>query len=134
MGGGRRRRLVASHSRDGGRTWAAPATVAPLLVGNDTDAVTGSPTLAGHAYLAWANFLRDVFPRTNSLEFSRTTDGGAGWSPPVLIDQPGPFAVDFSPRILVLPDGTLSAVFGRVDVELGLLQHYAARSLDEERT
>ncbi len=91
------------------------------------------PRLAGHAYLASANFL-GVLPRTNSLEFSRTTDGGASWSPPVLIDQPGPFAVDYSPRILVLPDGTLLAVFGRADVELGLFQFYAAHSLDEGRT
>jgi hypothetical protein len=126
--------VVASRSRDGGRSWRAPATVAPPLVGNDTDMIAASPRLAGHAYLAWANFLPDVFPRTNSLEFSRTTDRGASWSPPVLIDQPGPFAADFAPRILVLPDGTLLCVFGRANAELGLLQHYAARSLDEGRT
>src|SRR5512132_2651076 len=108
--------VVASRSRDGGRTWAMPATVAPPLQGNETDAVTASPTQAGHAYLVWANFLSDVVPRTNTLWFSRTTDRGASWSPPVLIDQPSPFATDRAPRLLVLPDGTLLTIFLRIDL------------------
>ena len=57
--------VVASHSGDGGRTWAMPATVAPPLQGNETDAITGSPTLAGHAYMVWANFTEEL-PRTNT--------------------------------------------------------------------
>jgi hypothetical protein len=126
--------VVASRSRDGGRSWPAPATVAAPLQGNETDAVTASPRLAGHAYAVWANFLSDVVPRTNSLWFSRTTDGGASWSPPVLIDQPGPFASDRAPRLLVLPDGTLLTVFLRIDLEQGFGAHYALRSLDEGRT
>jgi hypothetical protein len=126
--------VVASHSRDGGRSWPVPATVAAPLAGNETDAITASPRLAGHAYLAWANFVFEQLPRTNSVEFSRTTDGGRTWSPPVLVDQPGPLAIDQAPRVLVLPDGTLLAVFLRVDFELGLGQLYAVRSLDEGRT
>jgi Neuraminidase (sialidase) len=126
--------VVASHSSNGGRRWSAAATVAAPLQGNEHDAITGSPMLAGHAYLAFANFLAAALPRTNTLEFSRTTDGGATWSPPVLIDQPGPFQIDFAPRILVLPDGTLLTIFGRADLEVGLGQLYATRSLDEGRT
>jgi hypothetical protein len=125
--------VVASHSPNGGHTWPAPATVAAPRAGNEHDAVTASPTRAGHAYLAFANFT-GVVPRTNSLEFSRTTDGGATWSPPVLIDQPGPSALDFTPKILVLPGGTLLAVFARADFETGLGTIHAARSLDEGRT
>ena len=68
------------------------------------------------------------------LEFSRTTDNGTTWSPPVLIDQPGPFASDQAPRLLVLPDGTLLTLFARIDLEAGFGAHYAARSLDEGRT
>ena len=125
--------VVASHSGDGGRTWPSVATVAPPLQGNETDAITGSPTLDGHAYTVWANFTFD-FPRTNTLEFSRTTDSGATWSPAVLIDQPGPFAWDQAPRLLVLPDGTLLTLFARTDLEAGFGAHYAARSLDEGQT
>jgi hypothetical protein len=125
--------VVASHSGDGGRTWPSVATVAPPLQGNETDAITGSPTLDGHAYMVWANFTQEL-PRTNTLEFSRTTDSGATWSPPVLVDQPGPFAWDLAPRLLVLPNGTLLTLFVRIDLELGFGAHYAARSLDEGRT
>jgi hypothetical protein len=125
--------VVASRSRDGGRSWRAPATVAAPLQGNETDSVTASPTRAGHAYVAWANFIVNP-PRTNTLEFSRTTDGGATWSPPVLVDQPGPFQIDQAPRILVLPGGALLAVFARGDFETGLGSIHAARSLDEGRT
>src|SRR5207247_5116129 len=49
--------VVASHSSNGGRRWSAAATVAAPLQGNEHDAITGSPMLAGHAYLAFANFL-----------------------------------------------------------------------------
>jgi hypothetical protein len=127
--------IAASHSVDGGRHWAAPATVAPRLGGNEQPAVTGSPTLAGHAYMVWANFLFTVPPPwANTLSFSRTTDSGTTWSPPVLIDQPGPFAVEQAPRLLVLPDGTLLTLFARTDLEAGFGAHYAARSLDEGRT
>jgi hypothetical protein len=125
--------VVASHSGDGGRTWPSPATVAPPLPGNETDAITGSPTLDGHAYMVWANFTFD-FPRANTLEFSRTTDSGTTWSPPVLIDQPGPFAWDSAPRLLVLPNGALLTLFVQTDLEAGFGAHYAARSLDEGRT
>ena len=121
--------VVASHSPNGGRSWPAPATVAAPLAGNEQPAITASPTRAGHAYLAFANFLSpDMLPRTNPLQFSRTTNGGATWSSPVLIDQPSPFAIDFAPKILVLPDGTLLAVFARADFAAGLAQLYAVRS------
>ena len=127
--------VVSSHSRDGGRSWPAPVTAASPLQGNETDAITGSPTLAGHAYIAWANFIPSFPFASNSVEFARTTDAGATWSPPVLIDQqPGPFTLDFAPRILVLPDGTLLAVFARADAETSLGIIFAARSRDEGRT
>ena len=125
--------VVASHSRDGGRTWLPAVTVAPPLPGNETDVIVGSPTLDGHAYMVWANFTGEL-PRTNTVEFSRTTDGGTTWSPPVLIDQTTPFASDQAPRLLVLPNGTLLALFARIDLEAGFGAHYAARSLDEGRT
>ncbi|MFL5860437.1 MAG: sialidase family protein [Solirubrobacteraceae bacterium] len=127
--------VVASHSSDGGRTWLAPATVASPLQGNETDAITGSPTRAGHAYMAWANFIPSFPFPASSIQFSRTTDGGATWSPTAPIDQqPGPFTLDFAPRILVLPDSTLLAIFGRADGEAGLGIIFAARSLDDGKT
>jgi hypothetical protein len=131
--------FVASRSRDGGRSWTAPTTVASFDPRNDKETITASPTLAGHAYVVWAN--RDTgfnFPMTSLLEFSRTTDSGATWSAAVVIDQPGPTAADISSEVLALPDGTLLTIFSRVDVDLADFsvrgEIYAARSRDEGRT
>jgi len=127
--------VVASRSKDGGRTWLPPVTVAPLDAGNDTDAITASPSLAGHAYLVWANWDHTYQPpMTNSLRFSRTSDGGASWSPAVLIDRPRPTAIDFSGHVVVLPDGALLALFAQADVVVGRGALLAARSMDEGRT
>jgi BNR repeat protein len=129
--------IVASHSGDGGRHWAPPTTVAPRLGGNETPSVTGSPTLPGHAYMVWANFPPpQTFPPpwANTVSFSRATDGGITWSPPVLVDQPGPFAIDQAPRIRVLPNGTLLAIFARGDLATGLAGIWVARSLDDGQT
>jgi hypothetical protein len=127
--------VVASHSNDGGRSWQAPVTVAPLDPRNDTDAVTASPTRAGHAYLVWGNWDHQYhFPMTNFLRFSRTTDGGATWPPATVIDQPGPTALDFSGRLLVLRGRTLLTIFARADLATGRGELLAARSPDEGRT
>jgi hypothetical protein len=120
--------VLASHSTDGGRSWPAPATVAPPLQGNETESITGSPTIAGRAYAVWADF------GMGNLKYARTTDGGITWSSPVVVDQPGPAAVDVAPRLLVLPDGALLTVFARADFESGLGELHAARSLDDGQT
>ena len=127
--------IVASRSRDGGRHWTAPVTVAPRQGGNEQPAITGSPARPGHAYMTWSNFQLDVEPPwTNTVSFSRTTDRGATWSPPVLVDQAGPFAIDQAPRIQVLPNGTLLAIFARADFATGRATIQVVRSLDEGRT
>ena len=125
--------VVAGHSKDGGRTWPALSTVAAPLAGNETDAITGSPTRPRHAYMTWANFEINP-PRVNTVEFSRTTNNGATWSHPVLVDQPGEFQLDLAPKIHVLPNGTLVCVFARADLETGLGTLQAARSVDGGRT
>lgn len=127
--------IVASHSNNGGRRWAPPATVAPRLGGNEQPAVTGSPTRSGHAYMTWSNFRLDVDPPwTNTVSFARTRDRGVTWSPPVLVDRAGPFAIDQAPRIQALPDGSLLAIFARADFETQRASIQTARSLDEGRT
>jgi hypothetical protein len=127
--------IVASRSRDGGRRWTAPATVAPRLGGNENPAITASPTLRGHAYMIWATYFKAIPALgTYTVQFSRTTDRGATWSPSILISDPGPFAIDLAPRIRVLPNGTLLAIFARADFFTGLAELRVARSLDEGRT
>jgi BNR repeat protein len=127
--------VVASRSRDGGRTWAEPTTVAPAEPGNDTDSVSASPTEDGHAYLVWANWDHAMrVPMTNALRFARTTDSGDTWSAPVTVHHPGPTAIDFSGHVLVLPSGDLLAVWVNADIASGLGTLFAARSADEGGT
>ena len=126
--------ISASHSSDGGRHWATPATVSPPEGGNEQPAVTASRTLRGHAYMTWARFILNEPPWSNTLSFSRTTDGGATWSSPVPADDVGPFQIDEAPRIVVLPNGTLLDIFAQGDLETGRGTLQVARSLDEGRT
>jgi hypothetical protein len=121
------RAIVASHSRDGGLTWPAPVTLATSGL-NEQPAITGSPKRGGHAYAVWADFGRA------DLRFSKTSDGGASWSAPVVIHRAGRAARDLVPRLLVLPGGSLVTVFARADERRGVGQVYAARSRDDGRT
>jgi Neuraminidase (sialidase) len=121
------RAIVAGHSDDGGRTWAAPVALVPAGL-NEQPAITGSPTRAGRAYAVWADFGR------TDLRFSKTTDGGATWSAPVVVHRAGRAARDQAPRLLVLPNGTLLTVFGRGDEQRGVGELYAARSRDDGHT
>jgi hypothetical protein len=121
--------VVASRSRDGGRTWRVPATISPPAhEGNEMPAITASPRRAGRAYAVWADFA------TAAIYFSRTSDRGATWSPPVVVDPAIPDALDLVPRLVVLPNATLVTVFARAEFAIGLGKVYAARSLDRGRT
>jgi hypothetical protein len=120
--------VVASRSRDGGRTWQVPATISPPAEGNEMPAITASPRRAGRAYLVWAEFA------TGAIKFSRTNDRGATWSPPVVVDPSIPDAIDLVPRLVVLPNGTLVTVFARAEFATGVGKIYATRSLDRGRT
>jgi hypothetical protein len=126
--------VVTSRSFDGGRTWAAPTTVAAAEPGNDSDAITGSPTLPGHAYLVWGKWDHTYEPPLDAvLSFSRTTDRGAHWTPAVPIHTPDPTAIDFSGHVLVLPSGALLAVWANFDTNTGMGTLMASRSTDEGR-
>jgi hypothetical protein len=109
--------LVASSSRDGGRSWSPLATVAPASPRVDKEIVTADPIRPGHAYVVWTDFDPFFdFPLDNSFQFARTTDGGASWSAPVAIDLAPPNGLDRAGEVLVLPDGVLLAVFARTEL------------------
>lgn len=115
--------IVVSRSHDGGDTWTPPsvAVVSPqTILFNDKETITADPFVSGRAYLVWVAF----DPATgNHTLFSRTTDWGATWSPPV----PLPISVTTQAhQILVLPDGTLLDVF----VRFGPNEVRAIRSTD----
>ena len=66
--------VVASRSRDGGRTWREPVTLSSPAEGNEMPAITASLRRPGRAYAVWAEFA------TGAIKFSKTNDRGATWS------------------------------------------------------
>lgn len=79
--------IVASTSRDGGRTWARPRIVQADPVNspffNDKESVTADPTRPGTAYVVWdrSRPAPGQHFRIPAM-FSVTTDGGSTWSTP----------------------------------------------------
>lgn len=97
---------------------------------NDKVSITGDPTRAGHAYATW---LRWSFPpgerqseNADNFSFaargepmiSRTTDGGATWSPAVPMRRSNAFFQ--GNQIAVAPDGTLYDVAATLFTGAGL--------------
>lgn len=105
--------VLVSRSTDGGRTWGGVTTLSRddfTVDGglNDRPVVTADPTLARHAYVVWTH--GTVYSDGHlvlQVYFSRTTDGGATWSPRRLIYDPGLDNIAIGSRISVLPNGTL---------------------------
>jgi hypothetical protein len=89
--------VVVNRSTDGGRTWSAPVTVSADRRGNDKETLTAHPRRPGTAYIVWTKDASGVM-------FSRTTDGGATWSPPQALPN-GRTLIDV--RLTVLDDDTL---------------------------
>jgi hypothetical protein len=89
--------VVVNRSSDGGRTWSAPVTVSADRRGNDKETLTAHPRRPGVAYIVWTK-------AATGAMFSRTTDGGATWSPVRAVPN-GRTLIDV--RLTVLRDDTL---------------------------
>jgi hypothetical protein len=108
---------VSSRSRDGGRHWSRTRPISVASRRTERMVVTADPRRPGHAYAAW--FDRDPalpLPLDGTLLFARTTDSASSWSAPVTVDAAPPNGLDLSGQVLVLRDGSLLAVFARLEI------------------
>ncbi len=100
------RRLVANRSLDGGATWlASPAVVEGPNGAGFADEPDIVLTDAGHALAVWQD-ARGPNSTIQNVYFSRSSDGGATWSPDVLIGGVAPAGSEIArqPR-LATPNG-----------------------------
>jgi hypothetical protein len=107
-------------STNGGVSWSSPTAViinTDNRLFNDKDTITADLTSPGFAYVVW-----DRLNNNNAIStegpgptlFSRTTNNGVTWSPPVdIFDPPGGQTI--GNEIVVLPNGTLLDMYVAID-------------------
>jgi hypothetical protein len=140
--------VLVSKSVDGGLHWTSrflldQATDKHTEI--DKDSITADPTDSRFVYAVWTQAsIGGSNPYYNVghgvLRFARSTDGGATWEPARTIFDPGSNNRAFGGIVVVLPDGTLAAIF--VDLrytnpngsgqKLGVLS--VIRSMDKGQT
>lgn len=110
---GSRNAIAVSRSSDGGRTWsdARALIVDGEAFFNDKEAIAADPFDARTAYAAWDRLRRSG---GGPSVFARTTDGGATWSAPRELHDPGDDAQTINNIPLVAGDGTLLVFFTRL--------------------
>lgn len=107
--------ILVDKTPDDGLHWRRAPAVQPLNgTFYDRPAITADPRASRTAYCVWENRTGPA-GAAGIAYFSRTDDGGASWSAPREIYDPGPLPYPQYPHghvISVLPDGTLLDVFG----------------------
>jgi hypothetical protein len=145
-----RNAIFVSTSTDGGLTWGAPV---PVIVDtefqffNDKQAIAVDNAAAspfrGNVYVTWDRLIEASTGQpftggfTGPAMFSRSTDGGATFSPPQVILATGQNKQTIGNVPVVLPDGTLlvgGTLFDSKGSEKNALQTYVVRSTDGGRT
>ncbi|MBW2589071.1 MAG: exo-alpha-sialidase [Deltaproteobacteria bacterium] len=118
--------VLVHKSVDGGLTWGDPMTVSETLgpFADDKEAITADPLDACSVYVVWVR----IESGSGDTMFSRTTDCGETWSEPTVLYMGNPVA-SFA-QIVVLPDGTVIAVFVEGGLTLSENEILVMRSSD----
>jgi hypothetical protein len=110
--------MLASRSRDGGRTWSSPAVLqndGDPDFAMDKETITADPLDARFVYAIWDRIEGALNPSSPADRgptwFARSTDGGGTWEPARMIFDPGSDAQTIANEVAVLPDGRLMNLF-----------------------
>jgi hypothetical protein len=126
-------RVAAARSADGGASWSAPATVAPVPRGGSV-LRTGRPAVrvlpisgTGPAVTTSGAVYESFVDRGVSIDLVRSTDGGHSWTPPRAAVRRA--AGVFGPALAAAPDGTLALSYYAREPG-GMASFWIARSAD----
>ena len=113
---GARSSVLVSRSIDGGFNWSPSVAVADddgSQYFNDKESVTIDPTDSRYVYVVWDRLDRD--DRGPTI-LARSVDGGANWSPPVVIYSPGGSGRQTIGNVaLVAPSGVVFTFFTELE-------------------
>jgi len=110
--------MLVMRSTNNGATWGNPTTLVRENLAttlNDKNSLTADPNDSNYVYAVWdrlefpnaharAAAIENAFPFKGPIYFSRTTDGGATWSPGARIFGNGSITQTIGNQIVVLPD------------------------------
>jgi hypothetical protein len=122
---GGRSTIYVARSTDDGRTFSAfvPITTVDMVPGGAlpntrfrdgiTESFAASPTYPGHLYLTYEDW--DVAAGQMDVKFTQSTDAGATWTTPVVVndnrDAAGVPTDQFQPSVAAGPDGAVAVAF-----------------------
>jgi hypothetical protein len=119
--------LLTARSEDGGESWSTPVRIDQIFPAGIEGMRTGEglPAAAvdarkGALYVAWQDARNDG--STDQILLSRSTDGGASWTAPVVVSDGPADAGSFTPAVAV--DGA-----GRVGIAYNSLRNDPDRRL-----
>ncbi len=90
-------RVAYRSSADGGASWSAPLQIAPTSLPTRTaDYASIAGSEGGTLHVVWSEFERPWDMEPVGVFYARSTDGGATWSPAVLLAGPGANQIDIA--------------------------------------
>jgi len=138
-----------SRSTDGGITFPVSGTIATVPVDRSLPyhstapsfsfRWTPGPTIAadpvdGTLYAAWSAYRQPGVPLSAIIYLAGSTDNGASWSEPVIIDTTQAAYYEFEPWVQVSPDHVVHVTYQAPTTTAQRVSHYYVQSTDRGAT
>jgi hypothetical protein len=138
-------KVMWSRSTDGGVTFPLSGTIAMVPMSQSLEYNSMSPggyfrwnpapniaadPVDGTLYAVWLAFRQPNTPTSAAIYLSRSTDDGASWSTPVVVDNNGPYIFQFVPWAQVSPDHVVHITYQAATSVVDVIGHFYIQSTD----